>query len=69
MKLKLSVYSHADYVHRYAKPEDVAQLDNAHGGGAGSGGDEDMSEGDGSGDGYLSSSSEEEEEMVGKADP
>lgn len=46
---------------RYAKPEDVAHLDDAHGGKT-----EDMSEDES--DGYLSSSSEEDDEVAGKAD-
>lgn len=45
---------------RYAKAEDVAQLE--HEGKQ----DEDMS--DAESDGYLSSSSEEDDEVVGKAD-
>ena len=54
----------ADYVQRYAKPEDVEHLDD---GGRKEGEDADMSEGEGGSDGYLSSSSEEEE-IVGRAD-
>lgn len=54
----------ADYVQRYAQPDDVAHLEEH--GGAGEGGDDDMSE-DGSGS-YLASSDDEEDEMAGKAD-